>query len=126
MKQGFHPLYISVYLLYQLLIICVMNLIFIEFSFLIETILVLSSLYLIMLFAWQPYKMKIHNYALIANQSTVVMFVSIQLSIKYDFISKHIFSVTVYIVLSMITIAMGVQAVRLYLQRKHNAKFELN
>ena len=107
-----------IYLLYQMTVILAMNMIFLDFTFLIETILGLTLLYLALIIIWRPYQMKIQNFAIIHDQATVVFFVLLQFLSKYKIIPPIIFSFLLFAVLGSITIALFVQAFRLYLNYK--------
>lgn len=66
--HGFHPFYVSFYLVYQLLLIILLSSVaFIKFDFLIETVLGVTGFYLIMIVVWKPYKLRIHNIAIVGH-----------------------------------------------------------
>lgn len=120
--NGFHPLYVSVYLFYQLLLIVVMNLIFTGFVFISETLLGVSGLYLGLIIYWRPYQLNFHNYAIIANQITVVFFVALLTLLKYKLVNTSFLTVTISITLIFLSISTVLQILRLYLHRKLQQK----
>ena len=117
--HGFHPFYVSFYLVYQLVLIVVLSLeVFTKFSGVIETVLALSGLYLIVIVMWKPYKVKIHNNAIIGHQVVIVVFVMFQLLSKYKLIPATVMSVFLYGVLTSISFALILQLVRLFVHKK--------
>ena len=121
--HGFHPLYVSFYLVYQLVLIVVLSLVvFTKFSGVIETVLGLSGIYLVVIVVWRPYKVKIHNNAIIGHQAIIVLFVLFQLLSKYKLIPARIMSVFLYIILTAIFLALILQLVRLFIHKKLSSK----
>ena len=117
--HGIHPLYVSFYLVYQLVLIVVLSLVvFTKFSGVIETVLCLSGAYLLLIVLWRPYKVKIHNNAIIGHQVIIFLFVLFQLLSKYKLIPASIMSVFLYIILACIFIALALQLIRLYIHKK--------
>lgn len=81
--HGFHPLYVSFYLVYQLILIVLLSLVvFIKFSFLIETVLGVTGLYLVVIVVWRPYKLRIHNNVIIGHQVVIIAFIIFQMLAK--------------------------------------------
>jgi hypothetical protein len=117
--HGVHPLYVSFYLVYQLILIVLLSLVvFVKFNLLIEAVLGLTGSYLVVIVVWKPYKGRIHNNAIIGHQAVIIGFIFFQLMSKYKLISAVISSVFLYMVLSLIILALSVQLIRLYLHRK--------
>lgn len=118
--HGVHPLYVSFYLVYQLILIVLLSLVvFVKFNFLIESVLGLTGSYLAVIVVWKPYKGRIHNNAIIGHQAVIIGFILFQMLSKYKLISGVISSVFLYIILSLILLALVLQLVRLYFHKKN-------
>lgn len=81
-------------------------------------ILSFTLLYLVLICMWTPYQLKIHNIALILNQSTVVFFIALQLLSKYKILQVTVYNTLLYAVMSLIVIALILQLIRLYVHYK--------
>jgi hypothetical protein len=92
-----------------------LNLIFEKFQLLIEAMTVLSSFYLICITIWRPYTLMIHNFAIIFNQVTMVLFVLLQLVMKYKLANSMLETIGLYLTLTLISTALIIQAIRLYM-----------
>ncbi len=102
--------------MYQLLIIALINLVFTDFSHLPEVLSGLATIYIFVLMIWRPYIFKIHNFGIVFNQGIVVMFLAFQLLGKYGYLNDLLMELYLYLTLSLIVIALLVQAARLYIQ----------
>lgn len=91
---------------------------FIKFNFLIESVLGFAALYLIVIILWKPYKVSIHNRAIIFHQSTIIAFILFQLLSKYKAFPVILVNPLLYIILALIVFALVLQIVRLYIHRK--------
>ena len=120
--NGFQPLYVPVYLSYQLILIVVMNLIFTDFQFITETLLALCALYLLLIIYWRPYQLNFHNNAIIANQITIVFFITVLTLLKYKLFNADFLTAVITLTLISISISTVFQIVRLYLHRKLQQK----
>lgn len=119
--HGTHPLYVPIYLIYQLILIVLLSLVvFVKFNFLIETVLTLTGFYFVVLYIWRPYKLKIHNNTIIGHQSVIILFILLQLFSKYKILYANVISYVLYAILTFILIALILQLVRLFVQRKLN------
>lgn len=119
--HGLHPLYVPIYLLYQLILIVMLSLIvFVKFNFLIETILGFAGIYLGVIWFWKPYKLRIHNNAIILHQSIIILFILLQLFSKYKILAANIAGYFLYVILAFILFALILQLIRLFVQRKLN------
>ena len=120
--NGFHPLYVPVYLFYQLVLIVVMNLIFTDFKLITETLLTICVLYLLLIIYWKPYQLNFHNYAIMANQITIVFFVAVLTLLKYKLFNSDFLTAVITLTLFSISISTVFQIVRLFLHRKLQKK----
>jgi hypothetical protein len=102
--------------MYQLLIIVLINCIFVDFSLLPEVLSALATIYMFVMMFWRPYLFKIHNFAIVFNQGIVVMFLVFQLLAKYGYLNETLIEANLYLTISLIAIALFVQAIRLYIQ----------
>lgn len=116
--KGYHPLYVSFYLLYQFLIVILMSTVIFQFDYCSEILAILTFIYLIFFFLWKPYIMRIHFYTNIFNQLIVFVCLIFQILGKHNLLSENSKTLILYSVVVEILVALILQICRLYIHKK--------
>ena len=93
-----------------------------QFDYLAETIASLTLVYSLIFFFYKPYVSTIHIYVNLFNQSIVLAFLAIEILGKYDFLNDKSKTVCIYIIVSLIFVALVLQMTRVYYVYKLSLK----
>jgi hypothetical protein len=104
--------------MYQLALLILMNTE--GFNWAIEAIMGTVVLFSLIITAWRPYFLKIHNVGLVFNQLSVMVFCLASLLLKYQIIQTSFFNLLLYLVIVLIFVSNFLAFVRIHMHRTNS------